>query len=117
MNKVKSERGYNEMIFEVMDVRRMDYANESFDLVIDKSTIDSLMCSDNPLMNVGRMVDECYRVLVPNGIYFVLSYAAPATRYEHITREHVSWNVEKKQVSRLNEEGEQLIHFLYICKK
>lgn len=117
MNQVKAERGYHEMLFEVQDVRRMPYADASFDFVLDKSTIDSLMCSDNPITNVASMVDEAYRVLVPNGIYFVLSYASPATRLEHITRDHVNWTVEKKEVSRLNAEGEKLVHFLYICRK
>lgn len=40
-----------------MDVRSMSYSNESFDLVLDKSTIDALMCSDEPLISVCQMVD------------------------------------------------------------
>jgi hypothetical protein len=44
------------MAFDVMDVREMKYKNGQFDLIIDKSTIDSLMCSDNPLMNVTKMI-------------------------------------------------------------
>ncbi len=44
------------MSYDVMDVRKMAYKDESFDLVIDKSTIDTLMCSDNPLMNVAKMI-------------------------------------------------------------
>jgi ubiquinone/menaquinone biosynthesis C-methylase UbiE len=105
MNKIKAERGYSEMVFEVQDVRKMHYEDCSFDMVLDKSTIDPLMCTDNPITNVAAMVDEVYRVLVPNGIYFAVSYASPATRLEHITREHVNWEVEKKEISRLNEEG------------
>lgn len=46
-----------EMKYEVMDVRSMDYADESFDLLIDKSTIDTLMCCDNPLMDVAKMIE------------------------------------------------------------
>jgi ubiquinone/menaquinone biosynthesis C-methylase UbiE len=117
MNKVKAERGYTEMLFEVQDVRRLPYADASFDFALDKSTIDSLMCTDNPLTNVASMLDEAYRVLAPGGTYFVLSYGSPATRLEHLNREHVSWEVEKKEISRLNAEGEKLVHFLYICKK
>jgi len=93
------------MVFEVQDVRKMPYPDSSFDLAIDKSTIDSLMCTDNPLTNVAAMIDQTYRVLTPNGIYFVLSYGSPATRIEHITRLHVNWEVEKREISRTNEEG------------
>lgn len=40
-----------------MDVREMTYGNEMFDVVIDKATIDTLMCSDNPITNVAKMID------------------------------------------------------------
>lgn len=46
MEKIRKEKKYDLMVYEVMDVRRMTYSNESFDLVLDKSTIDALMCSD-----------------------------------------------------------------------
>lgn len=62
------------MRFDVMDVRELKYADESFDLVIDKSTIDSLMCSDSPLLNVAKMIEEGYRVLKEGGYYFTVSY-------------------------------------------
>ena len=51
------------MRYDVMDVRKMTYGDEYFDLVIDKSTIDTLMCSENPLINVAQMIEEGYRVL------------------------------------------------------
>ena len=51
------------MSYEVMDVKKMTYLDESFELVIDKSTMDSLMCSQHPLINVAEMIEECYRVL------------------------------------------------------
>ena len=44
------------MRYDVMDIRKMGYLNESFDLIIDKSTIDSLMCSEEPLVNVALML-------------------------------------------------------------
>lgn len=72
------------MVFDVMDVREMKYKNGEFDLIIDKSTIDSLMCSDNPLMNVTKMIQEGYRVLVEGGYYFTVSYSG--SRLEHFFR-------------------------------
>ena len=56
MKKSKEEKKMVGMLYEVMDVRNMTYPDNSFDLVIDKSTIDTLMCSDNPLMNVAQMI-------------------------------------------------------------
>lgn len=86
MNKSKELKGYSEMTFEVMDVKEMRYKDRSFDMVLDKSTIDTLMCTDNPILNVAKMTEEIYRVLKDDGVYFVLSYASPSTRLEHITR-------------------------------
>lgn len=69
-----------------MDVRNMSYLDGHFDLVLDKSTIDTLMCTENPLINVAKMAEESYRVLKPNGVYFAISYANPEKRLHNITR-------------------------------
>lgn len=66
-----------------MDVTEMTYPDKSFDLVIDKSTIDSLMCSDTPITNVAKMLFHSYRVLADDGYYFALSYAKPSERMPH----------------------------------
>lgn len=43
------ERNKNraQMVYEVMDCTNMTYPDGSFDIVIDKSTIDALLCGDN----------------------------------------------------------------------
>lgn len=81
----------------------MTYPNESFDLVLDKSTIDALMCSDEPLMSVCQMVEEVYRVLKPDGIYLIISYASPTFRLENLKREHVSFDVNISELRRKSE--------------
>ena len=49
-----------EIRWEVMDVCDMTKELESnqFDLVVDKSTIDALLCGDNSFINVAKMVKE-----------------------------------------------------------
>ena len=39
-----------------MDVRNMSYPSNIFDLIIDKSTIDALLCGDSAYMNVAKML-------------------------------------------------------------
>ena len=41
---------------EVMDVRSLSYPSNIFDLIIDKSTIDALLCGDFAYMNVAKML-------------------------------------------------------------
>lgn len=45
------------MKYEVMDVQKMSYNNKQFDMVLDKSTIDALLCSDEPILSVCKMVE------------------------------------------------------------
>ena len=43
----------------VMDVRDMTYDTGMFDMIIDKSTIDAILCGDNAFMNTAIMLKEC----------------------------------------------------------
>jgi EEF1A lysine methyltransferase 4 len=47
------------MKYEVMDVCDMaKYEDGFFDIAIDKSTIDALLCGNNAFLNVARMTKE-----------------------------------------------------------
>lgn len=49
-----------EMKWEVMDARDLSsYDSEMFDMIIDKSTIDALLCGKFAQMNVAIMLKEC----------------------------------------------------------
>ena len=63
-----------EQKWDVMDVRDLKYQSEMFDLIIDKSTIDALLCGSYAFMNVANMLKECQRVLKTNGYYVAISY-------------------------------------------
>ena len=41
-----------------MDVRKMNLPSASFDLIIDKSTMDALLCGKNSFLNVARMLQN-----------------------------------------------------------
>lgn len=73
-----------EMQWEVMDICDMSSLESNFfDLIIDKSTIDALLCGDNSFANVARMLKEAQRVLKQGGQYFVISYGKPESRAFH----------------------------------
>lgn len=42
-----------ELVWEVMDVREMTYDSNFFDIIIDKSTIDALLCGDEAFINTA----------------------------------------------------------------
>lgn len=74
---------YNHPV-EKMDVKSMKYPDNTFDLIIDKSTIDALLCGDFSFMNVAQMTKEIQRTLKVGGIYFIISYGEPENRMPHL---------------------------------
>ena len=48
----------NKMVWDVMDVTDIKYEDNFFDIAIDKSTIDALLCGDNAFLNVAMMTKE-----------------------------------------------------------
>lgn len=74
------------MKWEVMDVRDLKYDDGFFDLIVDKSTIDALLCGDMAYLNVAIMLRECQRVLKEGGYYVAISYGQPENRIFHFKR-------------------------------
>lgn len=68
------------MKFVRMDATCLDFASSSIDVVFDKGTIDGIMCSDEYLLTVHRIIMEAYRVLKLHGLYVVVSYSQPSNR-------------------------------------
>lgn len=77
-----------------MDVRDMNrFPDESFDGVIDKGTLDSLMCGTDAPMSAAQMLGEVSRLLKPGGIYMLITYGDPTVRMPHLRRPVYNWNV------------------------
>jgi ubiquinone/menaquinone biosynthesis C-methylase UbiE len=47
-----------EMLYEVMDVCDLKYPDNFFDIIIDKSTIDAVLCGDNAYLNTAMLLKE-----------------------------------------------------------
>ena len=68
----------------VMDCRRLLYQDESWDFILDKTTVDALLCGKKASLNTARYLKEAYRVLKPDCFYILVSYAKPALRLKHL---------------------------------
>ena len=97
--------------YEVMDVRSLTYPPSSFDLVVDKSTMDCLYCGVKA--EVSIMVREAERVLRPGGYYVVISFGEPEERMDRL--KEVQWEVKVERLE--DEEGPHVCHYCYICHK
>ena len=59
------------------------FEDDSFDLIIDKSTIDTLSCGDSSNIKVALMLKECIRVLKVGGVNFTIALGKLEHRLPH----------------------------------
>ncbi|XP_050104729.1 uncharacterized protein LOC126584363 isoform X2 [Malus sylvestris] len=77
-----------------MDVRDMSFfPDDLFDGVIDKGTLDSLMCGNDAPISAAQMLGEVSRLLKPGGIYMLITYGDPKVRMPHLRRPVYNWKV------------------------
>jgi ubiquinone/menaquinone biosynthesis C-methylase UbiE len=62
------------MTWKVMDCCQLSFDNESFDVVLDKSTMDCLCCCENSVHQISTMMKESWRCLCPGGLFISLSF-------------------------------------------
>lgn len=105
-----------------MDIREMKFNDNYFDIAIDKSTIDALLCGEQSFVNVAKMTKEVQRVLKEGGIYMIISYGKPENRLFHLEREHLNFDINIYTIKKdYTIEDENLkyekVHYVYICQK
>lgn len=77
-----------------MDVRDMSFfGDKSFDCVIDKGTLDAMMCADDAPHGASKMLEEVTRLLTPHGIYLLITYGAPKERVPLLKQSGCSWSI------------------------
>ena len=93
-----------DMRWVTMDALSMDYESESFDCVVDKSTIDAILCGEYSFYNAAKMLKEVQRVIKPSGYYIAISYGKPETRVFHFKRKHLDFELSCYVLSNLTSE-------------
>jgi len=110
-----------------MDVRAMEFDTGAFDCVIDKGTLDSILCGDSSTTNAAKMIGEIHRVLNANGVYFIVSYGTPEHRSIYLEKPEYDWKISTHQVHKptistsISLTGEDKdspnVHYVYVCQK
>jgi hypothetical protein len=77
---------------QVMNCCSMGYPDASFDAILDKATLDSLLCGENSTANTGRYVGEVARTLKPGGVYIIVSFGTPENRLSYLEGDY-GWTV------------------------
>lgn len=114
-------RARKNMVYEKMDCCDLNYPDNFFDIAIDKSTIDAILCGDNAYLNTAMMLKEGQRVLKEGGIYIAISYGKPETRSFHFERPIFNWKLNQYVFYPVNakddKDKEESSHYIYICTK
>ena len=72
-------------------MRNLQFEQNYFDFIIDKSTIDAILCGECSFINVAKMLKEVDRVLKVGGIYMIVSYGQPENRIFHLERDYLNF--------------------------
>jgi len=100
-----------------MDIRNLDFSDASFDVVIDKGTMDALMCdrgdvwcpSEDLVKTVAEEVDEVVRVLKVGGRFLYITFGQPHFRKRHLERS--CWTISTTTL------GDAFHYFFYSMEK
>lgn len=67
-----------------MDATEMkEFQDNEFNYIIEKGTLDSILCAEFSIPIVEKILKEVYRLLTNKGIFVCVSYGEKARR-EHI---------------------------------
>ncbi|KAL4441978.1 hypothetical protein ABPG74_003729 [Tetrahymena malaccensis] len=126
MQEKYKDKGPN-MKYLCMDVKNMDFPAGSYDIVVDKGTLDSVLCGENTATNAQKALTNISNVLTPTGVYICISYGQPDHRMLYLDKPKYGWSIQVEQVHKptistsiqLTSEDKDSpnVHFVYICKK
>jgi len=121
--KAKHDDKAPSMTWQKMDITNIEYPDGAFDCVIDKGTMDSILCGEGSTKQCAKMMQEISRVLKPSGVYVVVSYGQPDYRLNYFDKPEYNWNilpaqhVPKPTVSNVEDQDPANVHYIYIMTK
>ena len=71
----------------------MSYPDESFDVVIDKGTLDAIICGDEATCNPDKVLLEVNRVLKKDGVYICITFGMPENRMDYLQKSPLKWKI------------------------
>ena len=116
------------LTYEVDDVLNMKYNADSFDIIIEKGLLDSLLCKKECDQDINKMMKEIYRVLSNKGIYISVSHGDPKRREIYFDRNQwefsyeipsIQLEIESENIGKEKKKTQEKISefYVYIVKK
>ena len=74
------------------------YEDASFDVIIDKGTLDAMLCGERSMAHADDMCLQVSRVLAQGGVFVEVSYGQPEDRLLYLEKKKFHWAVEHKKI-------------------
>lgn len=103
------------MTWLAMDATEMNFEDSSFDLVVDKSVLDTFACTDNAQLMAGKYLREVLRTLRPGGHFLCVSYGDPPSRLRFLEMAHLDFELRTITIHPKFETGNP--HYAYVGRK
>jgi len=108
---------YPHLNFVEMDMTQLNFPSSSFDLVIEKASLDALLVDsvspwdlESPGHQlVSQSLREVKRVLSPDGVFLSVTFSQPHHRVPLLAQPGLNWEV---QVDKVSCEGSMLDYFV-----
>jgi len=102
------------LIWKTMDCRKMSFDSNTFDVVIDKGTIDALCCGANSDNDISSTAEEVYRVLKVGGFFIEITFGTPSHRLVYLNGQKFNWKVHTPILVGKNYPHNERSSFIYI---
>ncbi|XP_052782902.1 EEF1A lysine methyltransferase 4-like [Mya arenaria] len=111
----EKHKDLTEMSWQVMDMCDISFPAESFDIVLEKGTLDAVMVHERDPWNTSQetldlidsVLQQVERVLKPGGKFISITFAQPHFRRPLYARKKYGWDVNMSSVG-------EAFHFFYM---
>eukprot|EP00004_Rigifila_ramosa_P012560 TRINITY_DN2722_c0_g1_i1.p1 TRINITY_DN2722_c0_g1~~TRINITY_DN2722_c0_g1_i1.p1 ORF type:complete len:220 (-),score=42.72 TRINITY_DN2722_c0_g1_i1:155-763(-) len=86
--------GKDGLTFTVMNATSLHFSPATYDVIIDKGTLDCVLCAENSTHNSDKMLSELSRVLKAGGRVLYITYASPEIRKPLLDKPKYGWTIE-----------------------
>ncbi|KAA6377030.1 MAG: putative protein kinase domain protein [Streblomastix strix] len=119
--RIEDRKGLQYEVFNALELENKGDA--VFDAVIDKGTLDSLLCGEGSHINVEKMLVGISKVLKRGGVFIEISYGSRPNRLAYMDGPEFGWTITERELPKpkigdeKKEDEKQEFHYVYICKK
>ncbi|XP_041658276.1 EEF1A lysine methyltransferase 4 [Cheilinus undulatus] len=107
------------MSWHQMDIRQLSFPDASFDVVLEKATLDAIMVEEKSPWSVSpqtasfihQALTEISRCLKPGGRFVSITFADPLFRKRLYAKSEYNWSIKKYSY------GDGLEYFVYVMTK